>query len=271
MIAEWFIDAILLGIVQGIAEFLPVSSSGHLVLVQYYFGFSAGADEQSATGLQMNIALHLGTLGSILMVYWPDIWGLRRNWRLVFAIVLATIPVVIVGLGFKDALEVAFESPLVASCGLLVTAFLLVAGQRMEHEELQVENFPLVRAFTVGLFQALAIVPGISRSGSTIAGGLVVGLKRTEAARFSFLIAVPAIGGASILYLKDLVDKGVNQNMAALGSMFVGAATSFLVGWVSLRWLLRIVSHGRLHWFAAYCAVVGILSLISLGFVQISQ
>lgn len=259
---DGILEAIVLGIIQGIAEFLPISSSGHLVLAQELFGINATPDEGSQTGLAMNVALHVGTLFSIVVVYWSDLWKVARDWRVVRSIIIATLPVVIVGLSLKDVLERAFESPLVASAGLLVTASVLVFGQRNEHAEFALEEMKPNRALRVGLFQMFAIVPGVSRSGTTIAGGLTVGLSRQDAARFSFLIAIPAIGGAAVLYLKDLMDDGASLGSDAIRSMTVGGITSFVVGWVSLNWLLSIIAKGRLHYFAIYCAIAGVVTLV---------
>ncbi|MEO1994498.1 MAG: undecaprenyl-diphosphate phosphatase, partial [Planctomycetaceae bacterium] len=165
-------DVIFLGIVQGIAEFLPISSSGHLVLLQQLLGLTVTPGEDSAAGLRLNVALHCGTLLSILVVYRRDIWNLRKNSSLCAAIVVATIPIVVVGLTLKETLETAFDNPLVASCGLMVTAVVLLVCQRLERGTVSIARCAAPAALVIGLFQSLAIIPGISRSGSTIAGGL---------------------------------------------------------------------------------------------------
>lgn len=257
-----FWNSVVLGIIQGIAEFLPISSSGHLVLSQELLGIAPVADEPSRAGLQINIALHLGTLGSILVIYWHDLLALRRQPQVCLAIAIATLPLVVIGLTLKDLLEQVFEEPLVASCGLLVTALLLAVGQRLERERLVVAQLGSAAALAIGLFQALAITPGISRSGSTIAGGLLTGLRREEAARFSFLIAIPAIGGATMLFVKDLLEATSGEANVPLGAMGVGALTAFLVGLLALKGLLRIVAQRRLHWFSLYCGVVGFCTLL---------
>lgn len=257
MNAHSLLNAVLLGIIQGIAEFLPISSSGHLVLAQELFGIRAGASESNASGLGMNVALHVGTLLSILVVYANELRRDVLNLKLIVAVGIATLPLVVIGLLFKSQLERLFESPLVASAGLLVTASVLVLGQRTERADTQLEQLAGWRAVSVGLFQVFAILPGVSRSGTTIAGGLTVGLSRLEAARFSFLIAIPAITGAAILYTKDLAELEGGLSGSDLSLMLAGALTSFVVGWVCLRWLLKIIARGGLWVFSIYCAAVG--------------
>ena len=255
-------EVIFLGVVQGIAEFLPISSSGHLVLIQQLVGLTVAVGDDSAAGLRLNVALHCGTLMSILAVYHHDIWRLRKDQALWIAIVCATCPVAVVGLLFKSTLESTFQNPLVASCGLMLTALMLLICQRVERGTVDLSRFAVSAALVVGVFQSLAIVPGVSRSGSTITGGLVMGLNRHDAARFSFLIAIPAIGGAAVLYAWDLVARGGIASSDAVLPMLIGTLTSFVVGWIALRWLLAFLARGRLQWFAAYCFAVGALSAV---------
>ena len=249
------LEAIILGVVQGIAEFLPISSSGHLVIVQELLRPIFGENFDRSSLLELNVALHVGTLFSILVVYRSDLKQLPSQPRVIMAIGVATLPVVIVGLTCKDVVEKSFEAPLVAGIGLLITAGLMVAGQRLERGDKVIETMPAVTALVIGLFQALAVVPGISRSGCTIAGGLLTGLRRDMSATFSFLIAIPAISGAGVLSLKDLVEGQTSGT--SMVTLLVGAFTSFVVGYHALRWLLKLVSQRRLHWFAIYCAIVG--------------
>jgi len=257
-----FSQVFLLGIIQGIAEFLPISSSGHLVLLQHLLGLNVTAADDAAAGLRLNVALHLGTLLSILVVYRDDIWQLRKNVSLCTAIVVATIPVTVVGLTLKDTLETTFDSPLVASCGLMVTGVVLLVSQRLERGSLTISRCAAPAALAIGVFQSLAIIPGISRSGSTIAGGLAIGLNRDDAAKFSFLIAIPAIGGAALLYIWDMWQDGGVRSQEMWFSMLIGTTTSFVVGCLALRWLLSFLARRRLHWFAAYCFTVGVISAV---------
>ncbi|MEP3478321.1 MAG: undecaprenyl-diphosphate phosphatase [Fuerstiella sp.] len=250
-----YVHAVILGVVQGIAEFLPISSSGHLVISDALLRQLNGGEMPEARAT-MNIALHFGTLVSILIVYFDSLWKLRSDFRTQALVIVATIPVGIIGLLLKGFVDEHFQSPMVAGCALLVTAGFLWVGQKLQASEQATEKLTFGGALAVGIFQAVAIVPGISRSGSTIAAGLACGLKREAAARFSFLIAIPAIGGASVLELKDLVT-GEKPFTGDAGALILGMIVSCLVGLVALKWLLRIVAKDKLHWFAIYCVVVG--------------
>lgn len=250
-----YVHAVILGVVQGIAEFLPISSSGHLVIADAMMRQLNGGEMPEARAT-MNIALHFGTLVSILIVYFDSLWKLRTDFRTQALVIVATIPVGIIGLLLKDFVDENFQSPLVAGFALLLTAGFLWVGQRLQSDEKATDTLTFGGALAVGIFQAVAIVPGISRSGSTIAAGLACGLKREAAARFSFLIAIPAIGGASVLELKDLLT-GEKPFTGDAGALILGMVVSCVVGLLALNWLLRIVAKDKLHWFAIYCVVVG--------------
>lgn len=248
-----YLELLFLGIVQGIAEFLPISSSGHLTILQALLGRSL---ETSA----INVVLHLGTLVSIGVVFWKDLLALPRQPRLCLAILIATLPLIPMGLFLKDWLDATFQSVIWAGVCLCVTAMLLASFPRIEHGERSLADIRLRDAIAIGLFQAIAPLPGISRSGITIFGGLATGLSREAAARFSFLIAIPAIGGATILYAKDLFE-GSTQG-AAFGPLLLGAVVACVVGILSLNWLLKLVQTRRLWPFALYCAVVGLMTIV---------
>ncbi len=254
------VEALVLGVVQGVAEFLPVSSSGHLVIFGDLLQKALGVQVDESHNLLLNVALHVGTLASILVVYWRELWGLLRRPRLCWAIVVATVPAAVVGVLFKDVFETAFSTPLVAGVGLLVTAVLLLAGQRLERAKERLESISTRSATVVGLFQAAALCPGISRSGSTIAGALLSGVDRQSATTFSFLIAVPAIGGAAFLTAMDVWKEGAGN--LQLVPVLLGAVTAFVVGVLSLRLLIRLVAQGRLYWFAVYCALLGLATVV---------
>ena len=257
---EAYLEAIGLGIIQGIAEFLPISSSGHLVIASAVIHQVTGRVVDPDSNLQMTVALHLGTLLSILAVYRRDLQKLLGQPRLCLEIVVATIPIAIVGFTLKDAIKAHLFNPLAAGFCLWVTAAVLFVGRRADRDELAVENAGWARSVLIGLFQAVAIVPGISRSGSTIAGGLIVGLRREAATTFSFLIAIPAIAGAVVLTSKDILEGQGGDN--SLGVLAVGAFVSFVVGFFALRWLIRLVSQRKLHWFAWYCLAVGTATIL---------
>ena len=251
-----YLHALILGVVQGVAEFLPVSSSGHLVIADAILRDTAGlaAPRESVT---MEIALHFGTLLSILVVFREDLLKLLKNRRLMMMIVVATIPVGVVGLAFKSVVESAFRSPLLAGCALIITAGFLVVGRWLQKPEgKDLTSVSGTMATAIGVFQAIAIVPGISRSGSTIAAGMACGLNRPAAARFSFLIALPAIGGATVLQLKKILLDG-EAFTSSLGAVALGTIVAFIVGLLSLKWLLKVVVADRLHYFGIYCLIAG--------------
>jgi undecaprenyl-diphosphatase len=255
MAGEDYLEAVLLGIVQGVAEFLPVSSSGHLVIAGELVQRFTGRTVDPESNLQMTVALHLGTLLSILVVYRRDLPAVLRNSRLCALIVLATVPVGIVGLLLKDAIEQHLLNPLAAGVCLFVTAAMLALAERTAGGEATIHQMTTRQAGIIGLFQAVAILPGVSRSGSTISAGLLTGLKPEDAARFSFLIAIPAIGGAVVLTTKHMLEGKGGDNPPAV--LLAGAAVAFLVGWVSLRALIGLIRRRRLRWFAWYCALAG--------------
>lgn len=255
-----YVEAILLGIVQGIAEFLPISSSGHLVIAGDLIHRATGREMNLENQLQLNVAVHLGTLFSILVVYRNDLLRVLRDVRLCLLIVLATIPVAVVGLLFHDVIEQQLQSPLSAGIMLFLTAALLLCANASPGGNVELNRISVTQAGLIGLFQAFAIVPGISRSGSTISGGLILDLKPDDAARFSFLIAVPAIGGAVVLTAAKMAKgEGSAQPLSVLA---VGAAVAFVVGWASLSWLIGIVRRGQLRWFAWYCVAVGTATVL---------
>ncbi|MEZ6091181.1 MAG: undecaprenyl-diphosphate phosphatase [Pirellulaceae bacterium] len=247
-------EMILLAIIQGIAEFLPISSSGHLVI----FGKLIGVAEESAT---VNIVLHAGTLASILVVYWRRIINLlTEDRRVIPLLIVGTIPAGIAGIIIKTQYESVLESPLVAGWMLLITGGLLLLLKQIPDKSERYQSLPWSKAFEVGMFQALALMPGISRSGSTIVGGRLLGLSKEDAVTFSFLLAIPAILGATVLELKDLAESGMSA--ARITPLVVGAAVAFIVGIFALRWLIAWSRQGRLHLFAYWCIPVGIATII---------
>ena len=252
-----YIKAVILGVIQGVTEFLPVSSKGHLVILREPLDRWLHIHSEEADNLQLFIALHLGTLVSILWFYRADL--LRMRLRMGAAVVLATLPLVAAALVFKQKLEFAYSVPLWAGFGLLATAVILFLGQRIPLGNITLEELSLRNALYAGVFQMLAILPGVSRSGTTIVGGSLSGLQREAAANFSFLIAIPAICGAAVLMGHDILQGHGGGNAASV--MLVGALTSFVVGLAAIRWLLRMIVIGRLHWFAWYCAATGLATI----------
>lgn len=249
------VEVLVLAVVQGIAEFLPVSSSGHLVVISAIFDRCGAVMDEKLT---VNIVLHLGTLLAILLFYRRRIIDLLgQDRRVIGLLIVGTLPAVVVGLGLKHYAEQMLISPLLSGFMFLITAAMLVWSARHSGGETVCRELSYSRAFVIGLFQAFAILPGISRSGSTIVAGLGCGLKREEAAAFSFLLAIPAIGGAGLLDLKDLLADGANGSVP-FWVLLVGCAASCGVGLAALAWLVGWIRQGHLYWFAWWLVPMGV-------------
>lgn len=243
-------DLLILAVVQGVTEFLPISSSGHLVVIAELLA-SGGADAD------LSIVLHLGTLLSILVFFWRRVVRLfTADRRVLWLLLVGSVPAVLLGLLIKTRYEAALESPLLAGPMLVVTGLLLLFTPALEHPSRGYRALLPLGALVIGLFQALALLPGISRSGATIVAGLLVGLRRREAATFSFLLAIPAMVGATFLEFRELFNG--EPPSASIGLMVVGCVVSFLVGLGALAWLLRWLQEGKLHYFAYWCIPVGL-------------
>ncbi len=262
--------AILLGLIQGLTEFLPVSSSGHLAVAQHFVpGFSQ-------PGLLFDIVLHLGTLLAVLIYFRREVTLLVRSlapgdggtvWRrLWMMLILGTIPIVIVGLANKyiggGLVERSFEQLWVVGLGLIITGTLLLSSRKLSREGRDLAQLDVRDAMTVGLFQSAALVPGISRSGSTIVGGLMRGLSRDAAARFSFLLSIPAILGAAAYDLPrvSFLEAG------AVAGYVAGFATAFVVGYICIGVVLRLLAIGRFHILGYYCLTAGGAVLVYVTF-----
>lgn len=255
-----FYEIIILAFVQGITEFLPISSSGHLVIVNALL-----SGEKSGNDLPtVMIVLHTGTLLSILVFYWHGIRRLLGEDRRVLGLLaVGTIPLVVFGLPVRLLLNSSLlNDPLLAGCMLPLTGAILIWASRRPRGECSYQQLSYKKTLGIGLFQALAILPGISRSGTTISAGLFYGLRRDSAATFAFLLAIPAIGGASVLEIAHLVSENDKQPSTPLGILAVGFAVSFIVGLVSLWWLIRWLEKGRLHFFALWCIPLGLAVVI---------
>lgn len=251
------VQAILLGALQGITEFLPVSSSGHLVVVQQLFDWHA----DNAILLAFDVALHVGTLFAVVAVFWRDVVDMLtgRGWKLMGLLIVATMPAVVIGLGVKDIIEAMFSSVMVVGVAWLVTGTFLWATKFIKERDGNSER-PVTwpKALFIGCVQAFAIIPGISRSGSTICAGLFAKLDRKAAAKFAFLMSIPAIAGGAILDAKDILGFP-KEGMAQL---FLGVLVSFVVGYLSIKWLLSIIQHGKLWYFGIYCWIIGLATVL---------
>ena len=266
------LQSMILGIVQGLTEFLPISSSGHLVLFQNLLGFEEPQ-------LLLDSALHVGTLVAVCFyfrsdllkiihqtcVFIKDIWqgrqrlpDIRRNpgASLALWIVLGTVPTALIGLIFKSTFERAFGSLSFVGCMLMVTGLILIVSYLLQKKPRKARRLGLISAFAVGTAQGLAIIPGISRSGITIVSGISMGLPREEAARFSFLLSIPAILGALVLQLD-----AESADHVGLLPLFAGFVAAGLVGLLALKILMGMVRKGRLAYFAPYCLALGALAL----------
>jgi undecaprenyl-diphosphatase len=247
-------QTLIQGIVQGITEFLPISSKSHLILVGKLLEYCFGTSLTTSETIELIVGLHLGTLLATIVLYWQELWSLRKRPRLLCNVIIGSIPVAVIGLVFKNQIEQTLISPLFVGLGLFVTAVFLLGGQRLELNLLELDQIKWPHALVIGGFQTLALLPGISRSGSTIAGGLMVGLARQSATTFSFLLSIPAVGG--VVLLKGLALR--HSNGLAIGQLLFGATISFVVGLASLRFLIRVVTQRKLHWFAYYCLALGV-------------
>ena len=275
-----YIQAIILGLTQGLAEFLPISSSGHLALLQYFF------DVRSDQVLAFTVMLHLGTLFSVFFIYWKDIVelvieliatirdictgkGLRVNAnptrRLGFMIIVATIPTALIGLLFEDFFESLYSSLVGISLGLIFTGFILLLAERKGRQDKTIETMKFRNAVFVGIMQGIAICPGVSRSGSTLFGSLITGLDRALAVKFAFLISIPSILGSVILEVPDLLSEGMTAGAA--GPMIAGVIVAALSGIFAIKAMIRIVTGRRLVGFSIY---VWLVAATVLGYVLIS-
>lgn len=268
------IDSFLLGLIQGLTEFLPISSSGHLVLGEAFLG---GQLDKSIT---FEVVVHFGTLCSILIYYRKEITDILRSlWELMINpkefsnklsndsnikltgfILLSMIPALIVGLTMRDMIENIFLNPFMVSIMLLVTGVILFSTRFREQFPNDLKSSS---AFGIGLAQAFAILPGISRSGSTISFGLYLGIEREKVANFSFLMVIPVIAGAMLLEVKDMIAMGIP--MSSFWNLFVGFLTSFVSGYFALKYLIIMLRSKGIHPFAWYCWALGIFGIIYFG------
>ncbi len=274
------LHAFFLGLVQGITEFIPVSSSGHLLITRDILGI-----EQA--GLAFDVVLHLGTLVAVFTYYWKDLWLLAQDFLrllcqlavypfvakkpvlystkepyriLLLMLMAATIPTALIGFFFNDIFKTLFDSVHVVGYTLLITGSILWLSNRMLTGRKQIKDMSLWDAITVGIIQGAAITPGISRSGSTIFGGLLRGFNRELATRFSFLLSVPAILGAVILEGKDVFSEGTG--ISELLPIIVGFIAAAVSGYIAIRFLIRLISQRKLHYFSYYCWTVGIFLIL---------
>lgn len=256
---NWF-EAIVLGLIQGLTEFLPVSSSGHLEIAKSLFNIDPD------TSLYFTIAVHGATVLSTIFVFWKEILTLisgsvkfKMNLETSYTlkILLSMVPVGIAGILLKEPIERLFNGNLVfIGLMLIVTALVLAAAHFIKKGD---RIIGYKDAFIIGIAQAIAVIPGISRSGSTIATGLMIGNKKDEIARFSFLMVLLPVLGANLL---EILSGDASMNSAGFGIVLIGFVTAFVSGYFACRWMITLVKQSKLIWFSVYCAVIGSLSII---------
>jgi undecaprenyl-diphosphatase len=266
------LQSLILGIIQGITEFLPISSSAHLVLIPHLLGWKI----PEAQVFPFDVLVQLGTLIAVILYFWKDLWQILKgffqglierkpfgseNARLGWYLILATIPAGLAGVLIKDQVEAAFNSPTATAIFLFVTALFLVLAELVGKRSRPLSDVKWVDALWVGVFQAISLFPGISRSGSTITGGMTRNLDRPSAARFSFLMSVPVMLGAGLVSFKDALQMpGFSDFLPVLA---VGFTAALLVGYLVIHWLLSYLNKGSLYIFAVYCVILGTAVLLT--------
>ncbi len=267
-----YIEAVILGLVQGLAEFLPVSSSGHLALLQQWFGI----EEDNV--LLFAVLLHVGTLISVLIVYWKDVWelikelgltikdictgkGLRLEERptrkLGVMIIVATIPTGVIGILFNDFFDSLYNSVIPIGVGLIITGFLLILAERTGTSSRGIQQMNYRNALFIGTVQGIAICPGISRSGSTLFGSLICNLDRKFAVKFVFLISIPSILGSAVMETPAAIQSGLDT--ALIGPIAVGMIVAAVSGLIAIKTMIKIVSNKKLSYFSYYVWALGLI------------
>jgi len=261
------LQAIFLGIVQGLTEFIPVSSSGHLVLAQHFFGMEAGAD------ISFEIFMHLGTLLAVLIFFRMQLWDLlkslfcwspklggevhRKNRSIILYLVIATLATGLMYILFKDRFEMAYQNPLFVAFMLLITGIMIFSSDFVKNTAVPASNIGVIKSVIIGLVQGLAILPGISRSGSTITASLFCNVKRKDAAHFSFLLSILAILAANLKEFNVLM----NLDTGVIPQYIAGFIASFISGYLVIAILIRLIQGGNLKYFAYYVWFVGLAAI----------
>ncbi len=267
-----YIESILLAILQGLTEFLPISSSGHLVLAEHLLGVKK-------SGIDFEVFVHFGTMLSVVLILWKDIFEILRsfftkifqfeklkdnfksdiNFKTAILIIWASIPAGVIGVMFEEKIESTFQNPKLTSLFLIVTGIILFSTRFAKNNP--DKDFGFASSFFVGIAQAFAILPGISRSGTTISAGMIAGINGVKSARFSFLLSLPAIFGATLLKTKEIIELSLFDKLPQL---LISSAIAFTTGYIAIKFLLKVISRGNFSLFAYYCVIVGLLGLIFL-------
>ncbi len=265
-----YFESVLLAVLQGLTEFLPISSSGHLVIAEYLLGVKK-------SGIEFEVFVHFGTMLSVVLIFWRDVIEILRsffskifkikelgenyrndpNFRTALLIIWASIPAGLVGILFEDKIENIFQNPKLTALFLVFTGLILFSTRFAKNNPSG--DFSIASSFIVGVAQAFAILPGISRSGTTISAGMLLGIDGVRSARFSFLLSLPAILGATLLKVKEIMSAGL---FADLPQLSLSAIVAFVAGYIAIRFLLSVISKGNFRLFAYYCFLVGVIGLI---------
>lgn len=255
-------QAVILGIIQGLTEFLPVSSSGHLVIFQHIFGINEAP-------LVLDVLLHIGTLIAVFVCFWEDIESILRKpfSKLTLLLIIGCIPAGLMGYFLEPYFEKAFQSLLTVGLGLIFTGFILKISELVSNSAFRYkdeEDSTIKDALLIGILQGIAILPGVSRSGSTIAGALIMGMEREFAARFSFLLSIPVILGAGVLQLKDLTSVSINSELWI--TYLTGMVVAAICGYIAIKMVVGLVKKGKFSVFSYYCWALGCLVIIGSFF-----
>jgi len=266
-----FLNAILLGILQGLTEFIPVSSSGHLVLAQHFLGVGESSD------ILFELFMHLGTLAAVLIYFRTMLWDMfvslfswkntmngethRMNRNLIVYLLIASVMTAGFYVLFDKTLQGVYSHPMLVAVLLLFTGAFVMVSDCLKDSGIPASNMGFMRAAIIGLIQGIAILPGISRSGATITASLATGIKRREAASFSFLLSIPAILGANLSQLKAFARLDISH----LNSYLAGFVFSFAVGYLVIAFLINLIEQGKLKYFAVYCWIIGVVSIVLLS------
>lgn len=254
------IEAALLGILQGLGEFLPISSSGHLLLGRMVLGLTI---DESPAYKMLDILLHAGTLIPVLIVFWKDWWAILRNpfkSKTLLLLFIASLPTLVVKVVFDDFIDGCDTGWFLGVSFLMTAVFLLVAEYVSSKKIHKTDKPGFFHAIVMGCMQGIALLPGVSRSGSTLAGGLLSGLDRKGAAKFSFMMSAPAIAAALLLEGKDAIENGWIKDLAVVPTI-VGVIAAAVVGYLAIRFMLKLITKVSLNWFALYVAILGVLIL----------
>jgi undecaprenyl-diphosphatase len=266
-----YLDAIVLGIVEGLTEFLPVSSTGHLTIMEKVLGLEV--DDPAVTGF--TAVIQMGAIAAVVLYFVRDIWQIAKAWclglvkpewrghrdfRMGWYVILGTIPVGIVGLAFKDVIKNDLRSLWVVAVALIVWSAVMWAAERSARQERDEKQLNLTDAIAVGIVQCISLVPGVSRSGATISAGLFRGLDRVTATRLSFFLSIPALLAAGLFELKDALGGSIS-----VGETVVGTVVAFVVAYATVAWLLRFVAHHAITWFVPYRVALGVVLLALLA------